>query len=501
MKSGIAMLRDTLLVSTASFVAFAVSSLAGILIARSLSPAEYGRVGYFINLVMIGILLADFGLSLKLVSDLASADSPETRSRSFYTLLAFRLLTALVLVGVGAVLGLVSDPLYLYAGGIILVAVLASALLAALQGLHKSATVALVLWIQPVVFVVLLWLGAGQQPELVFAALGVSYLCAAGANAWGVGVSREIARPRRAFLSQHYILRALPPSLLIYAAVLLGTAYPLAPTLLLGMFAQYVGAAQFSIAVTLVRFGPLLMATVLGTILYPRLCAYFARATRDNALPLLARTYQGVVVVAIGMTVLLAVNADFLLRLIYTNKYADLTPLLRVCAPLCFIFALESWGAQALVAAGRVRRLVELMALRLGVFLLGALIVLNVHLIDETQALLVLAGFYVIVGLIALWAELGWTRQITGFAMPRARSAFALIMALAVGAGLYAELPPVANPLITGVYQSGLTLLVALGIAALFMYSAHLRGGGRRRYERVTSAVAGSEHKSLTEQV
>src|SRR5262249_30724306 len=86
----------TFIVSAAALIGLFLSSLAGLYIARVLSKADYGRMTYFANWLPALLLVLGFGLSAKVIKDVAElrASEPSAElSRRFYTLLGLRLVT------------------------------------------------------------------------------------------------------------------------------------------------------------------------------------------------------------------------------------------------------------------------------------------------------------------------------------------------------------------------------------------------------------------------
>ena len=483
--SGAFVLRETLFLSTSNVIAFGVTALTGIALARWLVPEEYGRLGYFVNLVTMVGLFSDLGLTLKLVNELAAAQSESARNRSFYTLLCAKLLVAVPLFVIVTGIGIgLRQPGYAIAGVIIVVSVFASSCLAALQGLQKTMLVALVVWIHPVAYLGLLLSIGASGAEQVLALFAAAHALSALATVGALVRGGSIRRPRRHYLSLHYMRAMVPASLDIYLALLVGTAYTVAPTLILGAAGLYVEAAYCAVVITLVRFVPAVIVSVLGSAMYPRLCADFALGGALAA-QIIRPFYDGALAVGIAVSALFAFNAEFLLRLVYTTKYADVSPLLVLAAPLCLVLSLESWAYLIIVAVGRVRAGVKLQTWRLLAFV-GSWMLLWVAGVSD---ILTLIACYGALALATLFWEIDLACRATGYIVAWRRTAAAVVAGVAAAIVPRAMLPLNSDPIVVGAYQAALTLVSSFAAASLCLFWEYVWPATRRTGGQGTSAL------------
>lgn len=350
-----------------------VTAVAGLIVARSMEPAAYGQVAYFFSLFGMVVLLAAFGLSTQVTTEVATlvgAGRAVEAGGAVLALGAGRLATALPVLGAAALFGARGDGIAALACLVGAVALLSSFVLGAIQGMGYAWPVAAIQFAQAGLYLVLILRWAKGGPSQVFAAAAASNVMAAVAAAIVCGLliphwSRPDAslwrrwRSFARFSGQAYAVSLVLSPLGALAILTLGKA---------GRFAD---AASMGVALPLALLLPTTLAMVVMVQIHPRMCQLRSSSATGCAewIDLFYRPFAllGIVV----MAVLIAFPREIIATL-FTAKYLNASGLLIALAGAALMVAIGQLLVWMLVAYGRLGAalaggLLQLLLLALGI--------------------------------------------------------------------------------------------------------------------------------------
>ena len=341
MSDKLAMLRNVAIVAFASYVESAIGLLAGIVIARTLGPAEYGHYAFAVWLCGVLVMVTNSALttsSIKFLAELRGADRVDLAHILVYKFLKWQSLSGMVVLSGFALYSWLQPknewhesfvPMLL----ITVVAVWARAgfwLQGALgKGFElfgpENLTLATTAALNLVLTVVLAWLGVGVVGFFAsYALLGVTsnllvrwMLRRAGV----VGKPGELPSPVFDRLRRHLWLTGV----LITLSALMNRAVEMT---LLKQFVGTTAVAYFAIAGALSKGAVDLLAGGLSAVLLPSMARQYGQGgSRSLARMLVESTrlywFMGLAISGLGLTV-----ADGAIRVLYGARYLDAIPAL-----------------------------------------------------------------------------------------------------------------------------------------------------------------------------
>ena len=366
MSDKLAMLRNVAIVAFASYVESAIGLLAGIVIARTLGPADYGHYAYAVWLCGVLIMVTNSALStssIKFLAELRGADKLDLAHVLVYKLLRWQSLSGMVVLGAFVLYTLV-DPKnewhesYVPMLLITVVAVWARAgfwLRGALgKGFElfgpENIALAMTALLNLVLTATLAWFGAGVIEFFTgYAVLGLvsNMLVRWLLRRTQVAAKRgDLPRPLFVRVRKHLVLTGI----LITVSVLTNRAVEMT------LLKQYVGTtavAYFAIAGALSKGAVDLLAGGLSAVLLPSMARQYGQGgARSLARSLVesARLYwfMGLSIAGLGLTV-----ADGAIHVLYGLRYVEAIPALRWQLLVSGLFVLNGAAAAALTADDR----------------------------------------------------------------------------------------------------------------------------------------------------
>ena len=367
--------RAALNVGAAHASAVICSTLASLILARTLAIGEFGRVAYGLNGYLVITLVAGFGLTTGVVAAAARAQGQargaET-SRSAWpavgSLFALRVLSVvpILLSGVAAA-WITRDSLVLLAAVVAAISLIQDFIAGVLQGLFRTGTLAITIAAQPVFYLALLLATRPEGAETVLLLNALAFIFALLIAAGGV---LQAGFPLSALRS--FRRAAIRPVIAVsgqsYLATFLQVGFVSVPPVVLGAASRFEAAAGISIVLSLIRLLPGIASPVLAAVYFPRTQA--TNADGVSGPERLLRSY-GIALTALGLAAAaaLALLAGPVLRVLYAGRYDALGPFVvggAVLVPLLMIEMLLTW---TLLGRGHGGAAVAALAVR---FLVGA---------------------------------------------------------------------------------------------------------------------------------
>jgi O-antigen/teichoic acid export membrane protein len=383
-----------IMLTLSNVLVMVVNAIVGIAIARTLPTQQYGEVAYLMSIFLIATLLAGFGLTSQVMRDIAELAGNRASgalNRTFYTLLAIRLATGFAVFAVSAgYAAIVQDSLFLLVGVGVALAMLSDFLSGVLRGVQRIKSVILMLWCQPVAYLILLFGQPIVRADQVLAAFSLSFALSVALGSlllWGSGITW----PRRNSFSRSYARASSGFALQLYSVSLLQVAYGSAGTFFLGSVGHYHANGLASVSLTLTRMLPLILTPAIGSVLYPQLCTLLAAKEQVAAEQCYRSFYRVSLLVAIAGGMLLAAFPDTAILLLYTAKYAEATPILRLLAPVSALMVVDLLFTWTLIAHRQVQTTINILAVRLLLLICGSVAAM---LAPEQSAAALLAFAY-----------------------------------------------------------------------------------------------------------
>jgi O-antigen/teichoic acid export membrane protein len=344
-------------------------SLANLLIARSLVPAEFGRAAVGFNIQLVLIVVAGFGLTTAVIADSASSRASPRHVSSLLPLLTIRLTTAAVLVALACVWSFATrDPLVLLAGAGAAVFIVQDFLIGILKGELRATRAAIATVVQPVLFLafVISFQLPRAEPILAasIAAFGVSLPFAAGGVARSIGAARRAQHERRPDFADVRRMAGFG-----YVLTFLQAGFFVAPILVLGSFGRYAEAAALSILMALVRVVPEVAAPVMEGVYFPRLRPI---GLRPAGLTLFRRGIAATLLLTVPAGLAIGLLAGPVLHLLFSGRYDHAAAYLPLLAPLVVAMPIEALLIWTLISSGSGRPALVALTARLLVVILGA---------------------------------------------------------------------------------------------------------------------------------
>ena len=363
MSSGAAALTVAQVAVTGTF------SLANLLIARSLVPAEFGRAAVGFNIQLVLIVVAGFGLTTAVIADTASSRVSSRHGSSLVPLLTIRLASAAALVAIaGAWSFATRDPLVILAGTGAALFIVQDFLIGILKGELRASRAAIASIVQPILFltfVISIHLPAAE-PILVasVAAFTVSLPLAVAAVARSISAAR---RARRGSAPDFAAVRRMAG--FGYVLTFLQAGFFVMPILILGAFGRYAEAAALSILMALVRLVPEIAAPVIEGVYFPRLRPV---GLGPAGAALFRRSIATVLILTIPPALALAILAGPVLHQLFAARYDHAASFLPLLAPLVVAMPAEALLVWTLISSGSGSPALLALAIRLCIVILGA---------------------------------------------------------------------------------------------------------------------------------
>jgi len=480
----------------ASGVAMIFDMLIGLALVRWLSPHEYGRVAYFLNLQAAALLLFGFGLAAKTVTDAANLgnDPEEIRQlgRVFYSLLTVRLATVFPLLGIGVALSLTTgDILYLVTSVCAVIYLLQLSLNALLQARQKTTAIAVILLLRPLVCLGLLITYRPATALGVFVMYGASFAITTITSALLNFRMRIVVQPRREFVSAEYIKRSIGfvgQFSLAWIAESIYTSYAI---LLLGNLAKFDDVAFLAVPLNLVQFFPTALTPALMATYYPQMCSLVDQKDKTRAAETLTLFYRALATVALVQASVFAVYPRLIIELIYTVKYADTIPLLMLLSPFAFILPVARFLMLTLVAYKGTLRALYVLVARLVLFGLAAGAILKW---SSIHTLTLFVSAYDLSCLTILVVELWVLKRLSGHMLPLDKTVIVALFTMTLALASKYLLPNGSNELLSDGYKAALTVVIG-GLGGLGVFFHSKRPGDTPRVRRyVKRALCQEEH-------
>lgn len=459
----------------ANVVVMVINAVGGIYIARSLSSDQYGEVAYFMGIYLMATLLCGFGLTDQAMRDLSefrALDQREQLNQSFYTLLAIRLGSGVLLTAVLALYALLLGSITpLLIGVCAAVSMLSDFLTGALRGVQRIGGLILVLCAQPVLYLGLMLAVPLRSVEQVFAIFCASLVVAALLGSLML-LRSGLGLPGKRSLSRSYARSSGGGAAQLYVVALLQTAYGSVGTLILGAFGLYAATGLLSASLTVARMLPLILGPTIVSMFYPQLRACLARQSQDSALHTFDLFYRAAVLATIGGTALLLIYPDTAIQTLYTAKYLDAASTLQLLAPTSLLMVVDLLFTWTLIAHQAMRQAIILLSARLVVLSLGAA---GAVLADSASAPLFLASAYLLSACIGVGLQARVLRRLAAYHLRLLETGAMLGLALALALLCRLMLPNLHLASIEYFGNSAITAML-YGLALLFyFYRARLR--------------------------
>ena len=324
-------------------------SFAGLLVARTLVPGEYGRVAYFFSSFNLITILWQLGLGPLATGEVARAvRSRATPSRVAAPYLVARIASIALLIPPAVGAALVGDQVLAaatVAAGVALLAAFAQALA---QGLGRASLVASVQIGQALVYLLIVAVWAKHDPQRVFLTVTATYALALVIMACA---SRStMPDVRRWWLLSRGRWRTVGRALgWLYAIALLMTPFSSLAVLVLGQAGRFDDAAAFSIALTIPMLMSVSAATIITIQYYPRLCQLLVDS-RSEIPRHFDSLYRLLAWIGVSVASILLVDPSAVISILFTSAYALAVGPLASLALAAAILPVVQLGLWTLIA-------------------------------------------------------------------------------------------------------------------------------------------------------
>lgn len=434
-----------------------------LILVRSLTPTEYGRLGSFLGSALLIGLLLGFGLTTKVAGDLAvSRNRLDQAGRTVSNLLIARVLTLLLTLLGGAAVSLIAhERLWFLAACIAVAQNLTDFNIGVQQGLGRLTWVAGGLVAPPLLQLALVLVFTPEEASLVLLLQAIAFLAPgvvllAKPLALTGGLSGLRIDPR-------YIRHALAGAGGIYTGILFQLAFGVLPVSALGAFGHFEAAGVLFFALSLVRIPSTLVTPLVAASYYPLLCHY---ASRPDFPASFGRLFDfslrciAVVGITAGAFCLAWPDAPILLL---APKYAAAAPVVTLMSPLTILLVEDGFLTHTLWGLGRLRPATLILLARLMTFLL--LVVVLGWLLPGEMALVDVALAMLVSGSVSWSVQIMAVRRFANWATPLPALVASYLSAVAVVAGarimLEGALPPISQPLLLVAILGPITVLTA----------------------------------------
>jgi O-antigen/teichoic acid export membrane protein len=300
------------------------------LLARTLTSDDFGRLMFSLTLCGVTVLLTDLGVSTDLVRRVSA--SPRSARRNLSRALSVRLpLIGVYFVAVNGWVALTKPD--------VLPVTLGISVHVALKDLYRTYS-SVFLGLRRIGWTVISFGGA-----LALLASGVALGAMTGRSiAWmvgcyilsgavTVGVSWGIGRARVGPAKLHFSVgvmrRELSRSLLLFALALMTLVHFSADTILMGYMRPYADVATYEAAAKLLEASQFFVRPITMT-LFPVCAALAARSRWGELSGMLDRMFLSVCAVGLCAAAGVALLADPIVRVVYTDAYGEAARVLRV---------------------------------------------------------------------------------------------------------------------------------------------------------------------------
>lgn len=341
MSDKLAMLRNVAIVAFASYVESAVGLLAGIVIARTLGPAEYGQYAYAVWLCGVLIMVTNSALttsSIKFLAELRGSQNLDLAHVLVYKFLRWQSVAGLlVLVGFAVFSSL--QPVKAWQANFLPMLIISMVAVWARAGFWlqgalgkgfelfgpENITLALIALLNLVLTCSLAWMGAGVVEFFAsYAALGLASNMLVRFMLRKTSVKAqagELPRPLFLRVRKHLVLTGI----LITLSVLTARAVEMT---LLKQFSGPVAVAYFAIAGALSKGAVDLLAGGLSAVLLPSMARQYGEGGARSLAKMLVEStrlywFMGLAIAGLGLTV-----ADGAIRVLYGTRYIEAIPAL-----------------------------------------------------------------------------------------------------------------------------------------------------------------------------
>jgi O-antigen/teichoic acid export membrane protein len=322
-------------------------SFAGLLVARTLLPSEYGRIAYFFSSFNLITILGQLGLGPLATGEVARVVRARGAAAASlvtppYVIARIASIAFLIPFGVGA--ALLGDQVLAsatLAAGVALLATFAQALA---QGLGRASFVASVQIGQALVYLMVVVVWAREAPERVFLTVTASYVLALLVMSWACrsvvpDITRWWSLSRGHWRGMGHAIGWL------YTIALLMTPFSSLAVLVLGQAGRFDDAAAFSIAFTIPQLMSVSAATIIGIQYYPQLCQLLVDS-RSDARRHFDLLYRLLAWMGISAAAILLIDPAAVISVLFTSAYAiAIAPLasLSLTAALLPLIQLGLW--------------------------------------------------------------------------------------------------------------------------------------------------------------
>jgi O-antigen/teichoic acid export membrane protein len=326
-------------------------SIAGLVIARSVNPAVYGRVAYFFSSLSLIIILWQLGLGPQTTREVAWSLGKGGLTAAASVIPPYviaRILSVAFLIPVALFAVLQGDLVLATATAAGAIALLRDFAQALVQGIGRAPLVAGIQIGQGLLYLLTITLWAKDDPQRVFTAVIVTYALSLLIGLWA-------CRPLLPNVTLWWGLSrgrwgAVGRSLgWLYAIALLQTPFTSLAVLALGRAGRFEDAAAFSIALTIPLLLSVSSATIIAVQYFPRLSHLLGQSganTREH----FGRLYRVLVWVCISAAAILLVQARAVITLLFTAAYGSAVEPLMSLAPAAATVPLGQFALWTLIA-------------------------------------------------------------------------------------------------------------------------------------------------------
>ena len=345
-------------------------SLANLLIARALVPAEFGRAAVGFNIQLVMIVIAGFGLTTAVIADTASSRVSSLHASSLVPLLRIRVASAAALAAIAFAWSFATrDPLVILAGTGAALFIVQDFLIGILKGELRASRAAIATIVQPMLFLtfVISFHLPSAEPILAasIAAFGVSLPFAAASVARSISAARQAPQTSPSDLEGARRMAGFG-----YVLTFLQAGFFVAPILILGSLGRYAEAAALSILMALVRVVPEVAAPVIEGVYFPRLRPL---GLRPAGVRLFRRSTAATLLVTIPAALTIALLAAPVLHHLFSARYDHAAAYLPLLAPLVVAMPVEALLVWTLISSGSGRPALLALTTRLCLVVLGAM--------------------------------------------------------------------------------------------------------------------------------
>ena len=384
-----------------------INAVAGLIVVRFVAVEEYGQIAYFLGLLGLLRFMSNLGMGAKAIQEVSRADREEGQGgikRVFYNLGLLRIGSSVIVLAACLLIGILTDdPVVIWAGIAAFGATSMDYASAVIQGLRQKMTAAGLIFLQPAVFMALIFfliITQSVNPTTVFLAYTISFSLTTLVGL--LPVIKRVGRFLWSGVSLHYLRSMMLPLLSLFLFGLVSRLSGSATMITLGQLELFEIAAFFGAAFSIIgMIGPF-GTNIVTAVFFPDFVRFRADGGRREMANWLARITR-VLTMFLALPVAGGiVYADLIFGILYPSEYVAAVVALQVLSVGILLNSLQQLFNYTMIGEARTPVATIITGVQL-IFLLISIVIVLFAAPSDVPAYLALG--YVVVKSLGISAE------------------------------------------------------------------------------------------------